>query len=115
MYGLLRVEERAIETFYNIMALLDYQDFNANSKVNHFSKEKSQSSRELLLPCLVEEVKLVVVERNEFENVKVILDKILGIFGKAQVGSNDKRTEGSVVVLQQELHKKRQPGPLIFQ
>ena len=71
------------------LAFLDYQVSVAKIEIHYFSIEKSSSSGDLLLEHLIEEFKLVVAEKNEFDNLDKISD-IFDLFGLSRNESKQK-------------------------
>ena len=60
--------------------------------------------QKVLLEPLMGEFKLVVVEKNEFENLDVFMDNI---FGRSQTAGKNKRAKGSVPDSRQKVTTKR--------
>ena len=70
---------------------MDYQDCDAKIKIHLFSIEYSSLTRSMLLDPMMEELKLIVVEKYEFKNIAVV-DNLYGIFSRPQIGSEEKHT-----------------------
>ena len=59
------------QEFISFLTLLDYHNSNARSKIQDFSSERSSSSIELSNDSLTRQVKLVVLEICEFQNLNL--------------------------------------------
>ena len=75
----------------SFLAFLVYQDCDAKIKIHLFSIEYSSLTRSMLLDPMMEELKLIVVEKYEFKNIAVV-DNLYGIFSRPQIGSEEKHT-----------------------
>ena len=63
----------------------------------------------------METFKLVVFEKNDFENLHVQINNIFGIFGPSRIGNKKNiRTKGSVLTLKQQLPEKQRKHAIIF-
>ena len=72
--------------------------FKRKDQYRKISIENSFSIREVLLAPLVEKTKLVVMQKNHFENLYAIFNNTLGIFGRSRIGSKiQKCTNGSLL------------------
>ena len=75
---------------YHFFAFLNYQDSDAKIKIHQISTDSSSWIREVLLELLMEEFKLVVVQKYGFEKLAVITLNDFGILGNSRIG-NEKR------------------------
>ena len=75
--------------FVSFSGILDYQYSDAKTKIHHSSVEKSSSSRYVLLEPLMEEFKLVLVEKHQFENLNKIGINIFGVVGLSRNGRKE--------------------------
>ena len=73
----------------SFQAFLDYQDYDGRIKLHMFSIKKSFSLREVLLEPLMQEVKVLVIEKY-FENLDIIIANIFGNFSRSRIGSKGK-------------------------
>ena len=69
------------------------QDSNATIKIYKTSIEQSSLSQDVSPEPIMEEVNLVVVNKNEFESLDEIFDNNFGIFERSRIRSKEKHSE----------------------
>ena len=65
---------------------MDYQNSDSTVKVHQFSIKRSTSKAEVVLEHLMQEFKLVVVEKHDFGNIDVFIDEKFGFFDRSLIG-----------------------------
>ena len=94
---------------------LGHQDSEVKIKILHFSNEYTPSTREIMLELLMENFKVALVEKYNFEKLDVYFDNISGISaGHKPCSNRGKRTQGTLLRLRQQLSNRQRNRAIIF-